>query len=209
MAYIGNFDATTVAPQTEFQALPSGEYLMAVTESENKATKDGNGSYLMLTFTVLNAVIPEHLGRKIFARLNLNNANPVAVEMAQRELSAICHSVGALKIQDSQQIHDLPMTCKVTHVPAKGEYAESNKISAYKPASEYGKGKVGAPARPGAPQPPSPVAPAPAMPAPTAPFTPQPAITQAFAAGRPAAAPAAATVDPVAPKVAPWRQQAA
>lgn len=204
MAYIGNFDATTVAPATEFIALPSGEYLMAVTESENKTTKDGNGSYLALTFTVLNAAIPEHLGRKVFVRLNLNNANQVAVEMAQRELSAICHSVGALKIQDSQQIHNLPMTCKVTHVPAKGEYSESNKISAYKPASEYGKGKPGlaTPARPGVPQPPRPVAPQPApQPAAPAPFAPQPATAPAQ--------PAAATVDPVAPKVAPWRQQAA
>lgn len=218
MAYIGNFDASTVAPATEYQALPSGEYLMAVTESEMKETKGGTGQYLQMSLTVLNAAVQEHLGRKVFVRLNLINANQTAVDIAQRELSAICHAVGVLKLQDSQQLHDLPMTCKVAHLPAKGEYAESNKISAYKPASEYGKGKPGAPAapRPGVPQPPRPVAPAPAgvvqPPRPAAPAA-TPAGTPPwneapFAA--PAAAPAAPAPAPVeAPRVAPWRQAAA
>lgn len=214
MAYIGNFDASTVAPATEFQALPSGEYLMAVTESEMKETKGGTGQYLQMSLTVLNAAVQEHLGRKVFVRLNLINANQTAVDIAQRELSAICHAVGVLKLQDSTQLHDLPMTCKVAHIPAKGEFAESNKISAYKPASEYGKGKPGAPAtpRPGVPQPPRPVAPAgvaqpprpvaqSAAPAGTPPWNEAP-----FAAPAAAAAPAPAVE---APKVAPWRQAAA
>ena len=212
MAYIGNFYASTVAPATEFQALPSGEYLMAVTESEMKETKTGTGQFLFMTLTVLNAAVQEHIGRKVFVRLNLINTNPTAVEIAQRELSAICHSVGVLKLQDSTQIHDLPMTCKVAHLPAKGEFAESNKISAYKPASEYGKGKPGAPARPaGVPQPPRLIAPAPApvagLPRPN--VTAAPTVAPWEDAPFVAAAPAPPVLPPTAQKVAPWRQAAA
>jgi hypothetical protein len=187
---------------------------MAVTESEMKETKTGSGQYLQMALTVLNAAVQEHIGRKVFVRLNLINTNPTAVEIAQRELSAICHSVGVLKLQDSTQIHDLPMTCKVAHLPAKGEFAESNKISAYKPASEYGKGKPGAPARPaGVPQPPRPVAQS--RPA-GVPQPPRPIVQAAMPATPPwdddvpfPIAPAPPVLPPTAQKVAPWRQAAA
>ena len=214
MAYIGNFDASTVAPATEFQALPSGEYLMAITESQMKETKGGTGQYLQMRFTVLNAAVHEHIGRKVFVRLNLINANQTTADIAQRELSAICHAVGVMKLQDSAQIHDLPMTCKVVHPPAKGGFPESNKISAYKPASEYGKGKPGV----AAPQPPRPVAPAPAQVAPPVAATPpweapvaQPARVAATPPWEaPVAQPARVAAAPAtaAPRVAPWRKTA-
>jgi hypothetical protein len=185
MAYIGTFDATTIAPATEMTALPSGEYLMAITESEMKETKGGTGQYLQLVFAVLNAAIPELIGRKVFVRLNLINSNQTAVDIAQRELSAICHAIGVLKLQDSQQLHDLPMTCSVKFMPAKGEFAESNKIAGYKPASDYGKGK-------------RPVAPPAAAPRP-------PAAAHAPSASAPAHAPAA----PAPSTVPPWRKKPA
>ena len=156
MAYLGHFDATTVTPQAEFTALPSGEYLMAITESDMKDTKSRTGRYLQLTLSVINAAVQEHIGRKVFVRLNLENANQQAVDIAQRELSAICHAVGVLQCQDSQQLHNLPMCCKVQYVPAKGEFNEDNKIVAYKPASDYGKGKPPAAASV-MPQPPRPI----------------------------------------------------
>lgn len=166
MAFIGNFDAETVAPKTEYTALPSGEYLMAITDSEMKSTKNGDGQYLQLVFTVLNAQAPAFIERKVFVRLNLINNNQTAVDIAQRELSAICHALGILKITDSIQLHDRPMTCSVKYQPAKGEYSEGNKIAGYKPASAYGQGKGFTPASPVAPRPnptPPPHSPAPAV----------------------------------------------
>ena len=201
MAYLGNFNAAEVQPMTEMVALPNGEYLMAITASEMKPTKDGNGEYLFLTFTVVDAKLEEHKHRKVFVRLNLVNNNSVAVDIAKRELSAICHAIGRLNIADSQDLHDRPMTCKVQHIPPKGEYLESNKITAYKPASEYGKG-------PNAPRPAGPAGATPiisrpvAASAPTtnpAPFAPRPAAAQA-----PVAAPIIQA--PAAPTTPPWRQ---
>ena len=88
MADLHGFDANQVKPTTDFVPLPAGKYLAVIVESEFKPTKSGNGSYLELTFEVIDG---EHKGRKLWARLNLDNPNPTAVEIARAELSAICH----------------------------------------------------------------------------------------------------------------------
>lgn len=137
MAYIGNFDASTIAPATEMTALPSGEYVMAITDSDLRDTKVGTGQYLLLVFTVLQAHSQEFVGRKVFVRLNIVNSNSTAVDIAQRELSAICHAAGVLAIKDSTQLHNIPIACSVKYVPAKGEFSESNKIVGYKPANAF------------------------------------------------------------------------
>lgn len=205
MAYIGNFDAATVAPATKLTALPTGEYLMAITDSEMKTTRDSNGQFLAMTFTVLQSAVPDHINRKVFLNLDLINSDQGKVNSAQRVLSAICHAIGVMKLQDSQQLHGLPMTCSVKYVPAKGEWAERNKIDEYKPASEYGKGK---PALAAVPTPPSPVMPAAHAAAPR----PMPPVIQQNPAVAPTAftspPPAANTAPPPsAPAgVAPWRQ---
>ena len=67
-------------------------------------------------------------GRKIFDRLNLVNASAQTVEIAQRTLSAICHATGRLQVQDSAELHLIPMIADVTVMPPKHGYGESNKV---------------------------------------------------------------------------------
>ena len=90
MARLGEtFDATTVEPNKPLEALPPGRYVVQIVNSEMRPTKDGMGQYLWLELDVLEG---EYAGRKLFDRLNLINANPTTVEIAQRTLSAICHA---------------------------------------------------------------------------------------------------------------------
>ena len=110
MANLHGFDASTVDPNTSFDPIPAGKYLAAITESEMKPTKTGSGSYLQLTFTVLEG---EHKGRVLWARLNLNNPNTTAVKIAQGELSAICRAVGVLQPRDSIELHNLPLLISI------------------------------------------------------------------------------------------------
>ncbi len=51
-----------------------------------------------------------NVGLNVFdwVRLNLENPNATAVEIARRELSAICRSVGVLVPTDSTDLHNLP-----------------------------------------------------------------------------------------------------
>lgn len=124
-----NFNASTVAPSSSFDVLPAGWYNVRMTESVNKPTKDGKGSYLAITLTVIDGPAT---GRKIFDRLNLVNKNETAVKIAYETLSAICHATGVIQLQDSTQLHGIPMQVKVKIKPAEGGYEEGNETAGYK-----------------------------------------------------------------------------
>jgi hypothetical protein len=128
MAYLG-FDATAVTPASDFSALPAGEYAVIITSTEMATTKRGDGQMLKLTLEVIEG---QHKGRLLWARLNLNNPNPKVVDIAQRELSAICHAVGKTYIKDSDELCNLPLRVKVNYVPVRDQYPESNEIKAWK-----------------------------------------------------------------------------
>jgi hypothetical protein len=123
-----NFDATQVEPTQAFEPLPAGTYAAFITESDFTPTKNGLGSYLKLKFQIIEG---EYTGRVLFTNLNLDNPNKTAVEIAQRDLSAICHAVGVLQASDSQQLHDRPMMIKVGIQPARDGHEASNSIKGY------------------------------------------------------------------------------
>jgi hypothetical protein len=128
MADLRGFDANQVDPSTTFDPIPAGKYVAVITQSEMKDTKAGTGSYLQLTFQIIEG---EFKDRFLWARLNLNNPNATAVKIAQAELSAICRAVGVLVPTDSTDLHNLPL---VLHVrckkrPDTGEIA--NEIKGY------------------------------------------------------------------------------
>jgi hypothetical protein len=113
MADLRGFNANQVEPTTNFEPLPAGKYLAVITESEMKPTKAGTGHYLQLTFEIMEG---PHKGRNLWARLNLENPNARAVEIARAELSAICRAVGVLAPTDSVELHNLPL---MIHVKCK------------------------------------------------------------------------------------------
>lgn len=134
MANLQGFNAAEVQPQESFEPIPVGEYNAMITDSEMKPTKNGQGEYLQLVFEVVEG---EYQGRKIWARLNLVNQNQTAVDIAQRELSAICRAVGVMQPQDSTDLHEKPLTIGVKIRQSPG-YDPSNEISAYKPFQDGG-----------------------------------------------------------------------
>lgn len=202
-----NFDATQVEPDTGFDTVPAGWYNVSADESDLKPTKDGAGTYLQMRFNVLDG---QYRGRKLFARLNIRNANAQAQEIALRQLSAIGHAVGVLHIQDSQQLHGLPLKVKVKVRKGDGEYEDSNEIISYKNINEPVETVGSAPAAAA----PAGFAPPPqgfAPPAAPAGFAQPPAQAPAAPAAAPAPQPwaqppAAAAPAPVAEAPQPWAQ---
>jgi hypothetical protein len=110
MANLNGFDANEVEPQGDFEPIPASKYVCAVVESEMKPTKSGTGQFLEFTLQVLEG---EYTGRQLWARLNLDNPNAKAVQIARGQLSALCRSVGVLTPQDSSQLHNLPLSVRV------------------------------------------------------------------------------------------------
>jgi len=110
MANLSGFDANSVNPATDFEPLPAGKYVAIITDSEMKSTKSGSGNYLELTFQVIDGPFK---GRLLWSRLNLDNPNAQAVQIAQGELSAICRAVGVMQPKDSLELHNLPLLVTV------------------------------------------------------------------------------------------------
>jgi hypothetical protein len=130
MANLNGFDANQVEPTGDFEPVPPGKYLAVITDSEMNPTKSGTGSYLQLTFEIIDG---PHKGRLLWARLNLDNPNATAVAIARAELSAICRAVGVMAPKDSVELHNLPL---VIHVKCKkrddtGEIG--NEVKGYSP----------------------------------------------------------------------------
>ena len=105
-----NFNASEIAPSAGFRPIPAGKYVAVINDSEMKPTKSGGGHYLQFEFEIIEG---DYAGRKLWARLNLDNPNPDAVHIARADLSAICHAVNILTPTDSVELHNLPLVIVV------------------------------------------------------------------------------------------------
>lgn len=134
----GTFDASGVEPAAPMELLPPGRYVAQIVQSEMQPTKAGDGQLLWLEMEVLDG--PQR-GRKIWDRLNLANPSQQTVEIAQRQLSAICHAVGQIQVSDSEQLHFRPVLVTLVvepdsrdaHLPVE-ERRKQNKVKGYSPA---------------------------------------------------------------------------
>ena len=128
MANLNGFNANDVEPSRDFEPIPAGKYNVIITESEMKATKSGAGSYLQMTMTIIEG---EYKNRLLWARLNINNPNPIAVEIARSELSAICRAVGVMQPHDSVELHNLPLMISVSVKKREDTGDFTNEIKGY------------------------------------------------------------------------------
>ena len=125
---LNGFNALEVEPSTTFQPLPADWYKCVITETEERVTSKGDGSFLLLSIEVIDG---DYSGRKVFDRLNLKNPNSTAVEIAQRSLSSICRAISVNSPKDSSELCDKPMMVKLAVKAASGDYEASNDVKGY------------------------------------------------------------------------------
>ena len=130
MANLNGFNANDVEPTTTFEPLPAGKYLAAITASEMKATKKGDGSYLQLEFTVLDG---DCKGRKVWDRLCINHPNDLTQKIAQGNLSAICRAVHVMQPRDSVELHNIPLVISVKCKKRQDTGEITNEVKGYEP----------------------------------------------------------------------------
>ncbi len=85
-----SFDARTVQPQQGFSTHPYGMFDFQITHTYLKPTQDQSGLRFVVELT-------SQAGR-IENGYNIYNKSPQAMEIAQKELSALCHAVGIYRI---------------------------------------------------------------------------------------------------------------
>ena len=87
------------------------------------------------------------------ARINIQNHNPVAEQIGQKQLSGLCHAVGVLQLQDSTQLHNKPLRIRVK-VTKDDQYGDKNEVNGYE-ALPQGGGAPVVPTRAAVPQTPA------------------------------------------------------
>lgn len=131
-----NFNAANVAPQQSFTPVPAGVYTVMVTDSEVKPTKNMTGQMAVFTLQVVDG---EHRGRKLFARINVQNQNPQAEQIGQSQLSSLCHAAGVLQLMDTAQLHNKVVRAKVkVRRDETGRYEDQNEVTAFEAAGGPG-----------------------------------------------------------------------
>ena len=113
---------------------PSGNYLVEVTKSTIKKTKAGTGQYIALTMKVIDG---DHEGFTLFDNINFDNPNPKAVAIAQRTLQQICVATGLEELEDTAEIHGIPMTVQCNLKPESGGWPAKLEVKKYMNADVY------------------------------------------------------------------------
>jgi len=111
-----------------FNVLPAGWYEAEIVKSDLRDTKAKTGKYLSLEFKILEE---GYEGRKVWVNLNLVNPNTTAVEIAEKELATICDAVGVTTVEDSTELHNIPMGIKLVIRPETAQWPERNEIKGY------------------------------------------------------------------------------
>lgn len=131
MARMG-FNAADVAPAQAFEPIPLNWYNARITESKNKPI--AKGERLELEFTVEPGT--RYAKRKIFEGINWKHESSEAQRIGQEQLSAVCHGVGILNLEDDQQLVNKVICIKVGIEPARTEngktYEARNIIKGYR-----------------------------------------------------------------------------
>lgn len=131
MAGLGKrFDATAHdTQQNDYSELPNGVYKLEIEASDVGPTKAGNGTILKTTMVVIE---PESLkGRKLFTTYNLENSNPQAQEIGQKQFASLCRAVGVSAVDDSEELHFLAFTAKIGLGKAQNGYPARAEIKRY------------------------------------------------------------------------------
>jgi hypothetical protein len=100
------FNAAEVQPSS-FEAIPTGTYEAVISNSESRPMKSGNGMGFNLEFEIISG---ECKGRKVFAWITFEHrTSPDAQRIGREQLSAICRAVGVTQLNDTAQLHNLPL----------------------------------------------------------------------------------------------------
>ena len=88
--YDGGFDANLYEPSQGGGPHPKGKFPTTISNTSIKPTKSGDGGLFEVEFSTQAGTITN--------RYNLWNKEPKAVEIAQKELSALCYATGIFKL---------------------------------------------------------------------------------------------------------------
>ncbi len=120
-----NFDATKFNPEQGMAKHPVGKFPAIVSDVSVEENKNKDGGYFSIMFATQSGAI-----RKNY---NLWFANPSdgqkqAIDIANRQLSALCHAVGIFRLGDGRELLNARCQIEVTPQAKNDQYNEVSKV---------------------------------------------------------------------------------
>ena len=125
MQLIQPFNAQNFDPSQSVGSLPIGRHPVVIVSSEVKPNKNNDGGYLQLDLKIIDGPMQGTTGAY---RLNLYHNNAQTVEIAHRQLSAVCYVTGVFQVNDSSQLHNIPFIIDVAPQKNDPQYTEVKKV---------------------------------------------------------------------------------
>ncbi len=113
------------------------QYRVRMIKSELKKNKSSEGKNLSCQLKIQEG---EKKGRLIFARFNLINKNPTAVQIANDEFADLCRACGKDAVTDSEELHGVDFFVELKINEETDTQPQSNSVSKYVAEND---GKVG------------------------------------------------------------------
>lgn len=117
----GTFDPDE-HPSDDFDPMPDGWYAAQIIDSEITDTRAG-GQMLKISGEITEG---EYSGRLFWDNLNIVNSNEVAQRIANQRLGKYCAAVGLGPIDDTDDLHNIPLMVKLGFEPGEGQYRDKN-----------------------------------------------------------------------------------
>jgi hypothetical protein len=189
------FDATQHQPDQGVEPVPADWYNVLVEKVEINPFKESEGAQYVLWYKILDGT---YMGKSIRHGFNLWHTSPKTVDIAHKQLSAVSHATGVMRVDMNTGGHELVQAqLRVKVIVGSAGFNEVKKVEALAGAVAPVAGGAPAPM----PQPGAAPAPAPAlMPAPVPAVMPAP---QPMAAPAPQMAPAPAAMPAPMPAAQP------
>ena len=120
------FDSSTVEPST-FEPVPAGTYEVMAIDSNGQTTKAGNGRMVVVKFEIQTGPCK---GRLLWDRFVIEHPSAEAVRINKERLSSLCRAVDKVMIDDSAELHFLPVLARVV-IGAMQDGTPTNEIKGY------------------------------------------------------------------------------
>lgn len=130
---LSRYDLSNVQARAALDPIPSGWYNATITETTLKPTSAGDGQMMELALEISEG---PYKGRKLWDRLNIQNPNQTAMEIAFATLKQIYNALGIVRANTSAELHGRPLKVKVKLRPAETgkdgkTYDAKNEVNGY------------------------------------------------------------------------------
>ena len=171
MASFGNVKVDYREIRSDLEVIPAGFYQAVIVESggrpENEltcpdglvTTRNGKGRYLPLRFEIIEG---EMKGRQLTRCFNMENVNPLTVQIAQKEMRELLDAIGwdfvakPFGPDETNEVHMIPLTIQIAVENDKQSGEPRNNIKHFQARRIPGGTPAAAPrakAKPSAPAP--------------------------------------------------------